>query len=326
MLSTRVFTIGVLSYPQVQRAAVYGLVDLLESADRLHQQTLSASDGPVVDAPRLTVEIIESISEAQADRFAAVILPPSLDGDTAACSARYADWLKTLHQQGVLICSVCAGAFLLAQAGLLENRLATTHWGLADAFRQRYPDVKLDTDKLIIDDGDIITAGGLMAWIDLGLKLVDRYLGSSAMLATARYLLVDPGGREQRFYSVFSPALNHGDSAILKVQHWLQTRYAEPVTVKVMGEEAGLSSRTFIRRFQQATGLNPSEYLQHLRIGKARSLMESSSLSVDEIAWQTGYRDTSAFRRIFHKIIGLTPREYRHRFNASGSCAADDSE
>jgi len=312
------FTIGVLSYPQVQRSAVYGLVDLLESADYLHQQ--EPSD---MARPRLRVEIIEQINASQAEQFTAVILPPSLDGDTAACSEQYASWLQQLHQQGVLVCSVCAGAFLLAQAGLLENRQATTHWMLAEAFRQRYPAVKLDTDKLIIDDGDIITAGGLMAWIDLGLKIVDRYLGSSAMLATARYLLVDPGGREQRFYSVFSPALNHGDSAILRLQHWLQTRYAEPVTVQAMGEQAGLSSRTFIRRFQQATGLNPSEYLQHLRIGKARTLMESSSLSVDEIAWQTGYRDTSAFRRIFQKVMGLTPREYRYRFTASGRDTVD---
>ncbi len=314
MPSTETFTIGVLSYPRVQRSAVYGLIDLLESADRQYQ-----ADMPSGAAHRLVVEAIEEISPDQATHFTAIILPPSLDGDAAACCEDYAHWLNTMHQQGVLVCSVCAGAFLLAQAGLLEGRAATTHWMLADAFRQRYPAVKLDTDKLIIDDGDIITAGGLMAWIDLGLKIVDRYLGPSAMLATARYLLVDPGGREQRFYSVFSPALSHGDSAILKVQHWLQTRYEAPVTVTDMGQIANLSPRTFIRRFHQATGLNPSEYLQHLRIGKARSLMESSSLSVDEIAWQTGYRDTSAFRRIFQKVMGLTPREYRYRFTAVGS-------
>lgn len=313
MASTDTFTIGVLSYPGVQRSAVYGLIDLLESADRLY-----LADKSPGTAHRLVVEVIEAISPEQATHFAAVILPPSLDGDAAACCEDYARWLNLMHSQGVLVCSVCAGAFLLAQAGLLEGRAATTHWVLADAFRQRYPAVKLDTDKLIIDDGDIITAGGLMAWIDLGLKIVDRYLGPSAMLATARYLLVDPGGREQRFDSVFSPALNHGDSAIVKTQHWLQLHYAESITVHEMGQIASLSPRTFIRRFQQATGLNPSEYLQHLRIGKARSLMESSSRSVDEIAWQVGYQDTSAFRRIFYKVMGLTPREYRYRFTAVG--------
>ncbi|MCV6589331.1 MAG: helix-turn-helix domain-containing protein [Marinobacterium sp.] len=136
------------------------------------------------------------------------------------------------------------------------------------------------------------------------------------MLATARFLLVDPGGREQRFYNVFSPTLNHGDAAILKVQHWLQGNYQQAVTVRQMGDIAGLSARTFIRRFQKATELNPSDYLQHLRVGQARTLMESSILSVDEIAWRVGYSDSSAFRRIFQKIIGLTPRAYRQRFSA----------
>lgn len=298
-------SIGIYHYPQAQKAATYGLMDLFATAN--NQRQLSEQPRPLLNA--LLIEQLEPVTE-----LSALILPPSIEGTKH--SKELAAMLLPLHQRGVLLCSVCAGAFLLAETGLLDNRKATTHWGLANEFQQRYPQVQLDTDKLLIDDGDIITAGGLMAWVDLGLKLVDRYLGPSVMLATARFLLVDPGGREQRFYSVFSPVLNHGDQAILQLQHWLQNHYAEAVTVSGMARMAKLTERTFIRRFQCATRLNPSEYLQHLRIGKARELMESSQLAVEQIAWQVGYQDPAAFRRTFRKIMGLTPKEYRYRFLA----------
>ncbi|UTW58815.1 helix-turn-helix domain-containing protein [Kordiimonas sp. SCSIO 12603] len=249
--------------------------------------------------------------------MSALILPPSLHGDILSTAGIFKADLQKLYGDGVLMCSVCAGAFLLAEAGLLDGRTATTHWDLANQFESSYPDVELNVERMLVDDGDLITAGGVMAWIDLGLKLVDRFLGPAIMLKTAKFLLVDPGEREQRFYSVFSPSLSHGDSAVLKVQQWLQSGFAEAVTVKEMTEFSGLSGRTFIRRFQQATGFSPSEYLQHLRIGKARELMELTSQSVDQIAWQVGYQDPGAFRRIFHKVMGLTPRDYRARFAIS---------
>lgn len=207
---------------------------------------------------------------------------------------------------------------MLASAGLLDGREATTHWALVKDFERHFPGVDLNPDMLVVDDGDIMTAGGIMAWTDLGLKLVDRYLGPTTMLETARFLLVDPGGREQRFYSTFSPSLAHGDEQILAVQHYLQKSFCEPTTVTDMADKAGMSKRTFIRRFQHATTLNPSEYLQHLRIGQARKLIEGSRQSVDQIAWNVGYTDTSAFRKVFYKLVGLTPKEYRNRFTLAG--------
>lgn len=153
-----------------------------------------------------------------------------------------------------------------------------------------------------------------MAWVDLGLRLVGRFLGSAALLATARYFLVDPGGREQRFYSTFAPQLTHGDAAILKAQHWLQANSGGRVSLPMMAARAKLGDRTFLRRFQAATGMTPGQYLQHLRVGKARELLERSGLSVDEIAWQVGYGDPGAFRKVFLKVMGLSPGEYRRRF------------
>jgi transcriptional regulator GlxA family with amidase domain len=138
------------------------------------------------------------------------------------------------------------------------------------------------------------------------------------MLETARYLLVDPPGREQRYYSNFSPRLNHGDEQILKVQHWLHASGARQVTLAAMSERARLEERTFLRRFRRATGLRPTEYCQHLRIGKAREMLEFSNRTVEQIAGAAGYEDPGAFRKVFHKITGLSPGDYRNRFGLTG--------
>jgi transcriptional regulator GlxA family with amidase domain len=139
-------------------------------------------------------------------------------------------------------------------------------------------------------------------------------LGSTIMLETARFLLVDPPGREQRYYSCFSPNLLHGDRAILKVQHWLQSSGARDTTLHVMAARAGLEERTFLRRFQRATGLRPTEYCQHLRVGRAREMLEFTNDAVDQIAWSIGYEDSGAFRKVFHKVMGISPSAYRKRF------------
>ena len=156
-----------------------------------------------------------------------------------------------------------------------------------------------------------------MAWTDLGLKLVDRFLGPTIMAETAHYLLVDPPGREQRYYSVFSPSLTHGDAAVLKVQHWLQATGAQDMSIATLTSRAGLEERTFLRRFRKATGLTAVDYCQRLRIGRARELLQFGALPIEAIAWQVGYGDPKAFRKVFIKITGLTPSEYRGRFSVS---------
>jgi transcriptional regulator GlxA family with amidase domain len=247
-------------------------------------------------------------------------VPPSLDGyRPGESTAALATFIARRHDEGTVLCSACVGSFLLAEAGLLSGRPATTHWGLKEQFAARFPDVELDTDKLLIDDGDVITAGGMMAWVDLGLRLVGRFVGPAAVLATARYFLVDPGGREQRFYSVFSPSLTHGDAAVLKTQRWLQSKSGEKVTLSQMARQAALGERTFLRRFRAATGMKPTEYVQHLRVAKAREMIELTNESIEEITRRVGYEDVGSFRQVFQKIMGLSPGEYRRRFAARRS-------
>lgn len=304
-------TIGIVRYPGAQEAAVYGLTDLLRTADRLSEQRGA-------DHGRLTVVHWSPHDEPLSleGPLDAVVLPPSLDEPTNP--GPLTAWLQQRHREGTLLCSICVGAFVLAQTGLLDGRPATTHWALEEQFATRFPRVALDTDRLVVDDGDVITAGGLMAWVDLGLRLVERYLGPSVMQSTARYFLVDPGDREQRFYRTFAPSLTHGDEAVLAAQRWLQGHCRNKVTVSMMAAQVGLGERTFLRRFRAATGLRPTEYVQHLRIGQARERLELTRDNVDEVARFVGYEDPGAFRRIFARLMGLSPRDYRRRFS---SCA-----
>ncbi|PNG26751.1 GlxA family transcriptional regulator [Methylocella silvestris] len=314
--------IGLLLYPGAQLAAVHGLTDLFEVANRLARErnstcVLRVSHWRLEEPAGSAARVFDTNPDAPGAP-AILIAPPSLgELQSREAMAPLALWLKAQHAAGATLGSVCAGAFLIAETGLLAGRAATTHWVYAETLQQRYPQIIVDTDKLIIDDGDIITAGGLMAWTDLGLKLIDRLLGPTIMAETARFLLVDPPGREQRFYSHFAPKLRHGDEAILKVQHWLQAQGARETSLPAMAARAGLEQRTFLRRFSKATGLRPVEYCQHLRVGKAREMLEFTGRSVEEIAFAVGYADPGAFRKVFVKVVGLSPGHYRTRFSAA---------
>jgi transcriptional regulator GlxA family with amidase domain len=159
----------------------------------------------------------------------------------------------------------------------------------------------------------------VLAWVDLGLTLVERLLGRTVMISTARFMLVDPPGREQRFYDEFAPPLQHGDKAVLSVQHWLQADASANSTVEALAERAGLGARTFLRRFVKATGMKPSEYQQRLRIARSRELLEFTRDTVDQVAEAAGYEDASGFRRTFKRVIGLSPAEYRRRYQRRGN-------
>ena len=320
--------IGLVLYPGAQLAAVLGLTDLFTVANRIlvSKQPTSSAALKVTHwqeevSRRRLVRVFESDTKTSA-RVSAVILPPSLvnqpdaDGEMALI-----DWLREQHGKGAVLCSVCAGAFLLAGTGLMAGRRMTTHWLHAQSLQQRFPSIIVDSDEMLIDDGDVITAGGLMSWTDLGLRLVDRLLGPAVMLETARTVLVDPPGREQRYYSVFSPRMTHGDAAVLKVQHWLQDTQARDVALASLAAQAGLEERTFLRRFQKATGMTTTEYCQRLRIGRGRVLLESSTLAIDAVAWEVGYQDTAAFRKVFKRILGLSPGDYRQRFSGAAGRA-----
>lgn len=318
---TTIPEIGIVDYEGAQAAAVLGMTDLLAAAEARARQQGGGDRSRLrishwhrnadQNAPQRTYDTLQGAP----GHPTVIIIPPGLGDPLPRAAAEvYADWLREQHSKGSVLGSICKGAFLLGETGLFAGRTVTTHWTYEEQLVRTFPGVSINTDRIIIDDGDILTAGGVMAWIDLSLKLIERFLGPNIMLDTARAFLVDPPGREQSYYSAFSPRLNHGDAAILKVQHWLQATEGKETGLGVLAEQAGLEERTFMRRFQKATGHTTGEYVQRLRMHKARDLLQFTQDTVDTVAWKVHYGDPGAFRKVFSRIVGLTPAEYRQRF------------
>lgn len=309
--------IALLIYPDCQLAAIYGLTDLFSIASswamtlegRAGESSLRISHWKMEGE---TVSCIWDSHPGEPHALRYVIAPPSIIMPEKMQSMTPASqWLSERHAQGVTVCSVCAGAFVLAETGLMNGRRATTHWAFADSLSERFPGIDVAPDNMIIDDGDVITAGGILAWADLGLLLVEKLLGQTVMLETARFLIVDPPRASQARYKAFLPRFDHGDREVLQIQHQF---HATPELQKSVGELAdsvNLSERTLQRRFVRATKLKLTEYHQNVRIMKARQLLETTNGSIESIAWSVGYTDPAAFRKIFARLTGTTPNVYR---------------
>jgi transcriptional regulator GlxA family with amidase domain len=245
-----------------------------------------------------------------------IIFVPVIYGDLSSILSNKGliIWLHDQNKRGSIICAVCAGVFVAAETGLLDGRKATTHWHLAAEFNKRYPDVILKKEKMIVDEGDIITAGGATAYLDLSLYLTGRFGTPQLATLLSKTLLIDPARRSQTPYTAFDFNTAHADEKILKTQHWMKKNASTSISVALLADVAGLGQRTFARRFKKATGDTPVEYLQHLRIGKARRLLETTDEPVDAITYLAGYADASSFRRLFKKTTGLSPTAYRKKF------------
>ncbi|MEK1907954.1 MAG: helix-turn-helix domain-containing protein [Pseudomonas sp.] len=224
------------------------------------------------------------------------------------------DWLQLQHQQGSYIASMCTGAFVSAQAGLLDGRSATTHWAFSEQFARRFPKVRLQPERTVTDDGQLLCSGGSTSGSDLLLHLIRKFASPQLAAECAKKLLVDLAVRSQSPYASTTFKKNHTDAEILRVQIWLEQRLAQCIVMEKLATEFGLSMRNFIRRFKDATEQTPIEYLQNLRIEKAKFLLESSQQGFEQITLQVGYADDNSFRRLFKQRVGLAPSAYRKRF------------
>ncbi|WP_432735361.1 GlxA family transcriptional regulator [Maridesulfovibrio sp. FT414] len=279
-------------------------------------ESVSADGRPVVGFAGIPVQVSRLLSECVPD---VLVIPPCFgDIGPLLADSGLRRSLVALADSGTVIATVCAGSFLLAGAGLLDNRPATTHWKLAEDFRLRFPAVDLQPRRMLIDGGGYICAGGAMAWQDLALHLVARFMGREVASNCAKVLVMDSTRHVQTPYFMFDQldsVPGFADRSITAVQKWMQDNYRQGAAVEQLADLAGLGVRTFLRRFKRATGMTPNSYLQQLRIEAARHLLEVSSESVDEITELVGYENVSSFRRLFKSRTGLSPREYRSRFS-----------
>lgn len=223
-------------------------------------------------------------------------------------------WIVTQYQRGVPIAATCTGAFLLAETGLLDGRIATTNWQFARMFRRRYPNVHLNIDRMITETDGLICTGAVTAIFNLALYLIQRYGGEELSSICAKSFLVDPNRESQAPYAIFRSSKGHGDDQVLEAQQWMEANYAQTISIDAVAQKVGMSPRHFKRRFRKATGATPLVYLQNVRIQAAKEKLETTQESVNEITYCIGYEDSSTFRRLFKREVGLSPREYRDKF------------
>lgn len=236
------------------------------------------------------------------------------DLDTAiAANQGVLPWLKEQAMRGTHIAGVCSGVALLAEAGLLNGRRATTHWALADQFRQRFPAVLWDTEYLITESDGIYCGGGINAAADLSLFLVQKFFGHETAAQCAKAMLLEMPRTWQIAFAHLDVVRDHGDGAVTRAQDWIHRHYHTEIRFDDLALRMGMSPRNFIRRFKSATGRSPLDYLQALRVASAKRLLESGKGTVQEISSIVGYDDAIFFRSLFRRHVGLSPSQYRQR-------------
>jgi transcriptional regulator GlxA family with amidase domain len=244
-------------------------------------------------------------------------------------NAALIDWVGRSHQTGSQVFSTCTGSFLLAEAGLLNERDATTHWAFADMMRAEYPRIRLHSDRVLVaatENASIVTCGGAASWMDMVLYLVGRFASPEAAMKLAKFQMYDWHHQGQTPYARLTSRSQTADRLIQESQKWLAFNYAEPDPVHAMITQSGLSRRTFGRRFQHATGHAPLDYVQRVRIEEAKQVLETEKATIENVARQVGYDDPVSFRRLFKRLVGETPAEYRKRQTVSDAARQIESQ
>jgi transcriptional regulator GlxA family with amidase domain len=225
------------------------------------------------------------------------------------------DALVTAHDRGRRVVSICTGAFVLAEAGLLDGLHATTHWQYTDELEREHPAVHVDRDVLYVDEGDILTSAGVCCGIDLCLHLVRRDLGATVANQIARGIVAAPHREGGQTQYVPAPVANAGDTALADTRAWALERLGEPLTVPQLSRHAGMSERSFMRRFTEETGTTPLQWLMGARMGLARELLEATDHSVDVVARDSGLGSAANLRLHFRRALNTTPTAYRRAFS-----------
>jgi len=223
-------------------------------------------------------------------------------------------WLLKWHARGAYVAGICSGVAFLAECGLLDGREATTHWGVAEILRQRYPNVRWRPEQFVTEDHRILCSGGVYASIDLSLYLVEKFCGHEIALQCAKSLLVSMPRSRQTGYSTLPLSRPHSDDKIKQIEEYLHQNFDRDVSIDTLAERSSMGPRNFIRRFKAATGRVPSTYIQMLRVSAAKELLERGTTPIQTVCSKIGYDDIAFFRSLFKRHTGTTPAEYRNRF------------
>jgi transcriptional regulator GlxA family with amidase domain len=319
--------VSLVVFPECDPSIVYGVFDTLWAAGR---DFSDREDNPIfipriVSSSKQPMQLVTGVSIIPQDCIdevsrTDVVFVPNVLVKSAAClrglDRRLLEWIKAKHRQGAALYAACGGSLVLAEAGLLEGEQATTHWAYAPLFRQEYPGVTLHADRLIVQSGDghtLVCSGGASSWQDLALLLVAKFAGTTEAIRLSKLFLYQWHRDGQLPYASMIQNVKHGDATIEGAQQWIAMNYDKPDVVGGLVRQCGLPKRTFDRRFRTATGYSPLAYIQALRIEEAKQLLETTNIAVETIGREVGYEDAGSFRRLFRRLAGIGPAEYRRK-------------
>ncbi len=331
-MSNTTIRVSVIVFPESDPSMFYGVFDTLWSVGRLWDPMVGRGPGRAIFEPMIVsaepgplklVTGVSIIPQSTIDETLStdIVFVPNVlvakPSDVASLDRRLIDWICQQHAAGVPIYAACGGPIVLAQAGLLEGYEATTHWGYAPLFRQMFPGVTLHEERILVQTGrghSIVCSGGSSSWQDLCLMLIARHAGTDEALRISKLFLYQWHRDGQLPYAVMIRNAHHSDAVIARGQEWIADHYPRKDAVAALLANSGLSKRTFDRRFKAATGYSPLAYIQALRIEEAKQILETENLPVDDIGQSVGYEDSTSFRRLFRRLTGMSPAEYRRKF------------
>ena len=322
----------IVAVPETAGSALYGMVDVLKAAGNVWETLTRQDSGKTLFDVRIVspekqpfacgngIPVVPDCAISDEPKARIVILPELWLGPDEDIKGRYPalmDWLRVAHKQGAYLYSACSGAIMLAETGLLDGCEATSHWAYCDLFQKRYPNVRFRPEpNLVIADrsGRIVTAGGTTSWHDLAIHIIARHANPGEALRIAKVYLLKWHDEGQLPYAPLVRSAPHADSIVRDCQKLLKECYREADAIQRVVSLARIPERTLKRRFKAATGTTFIEYVQNLRIEEAKRLLETTIMNADDISAEVGYEDHSFFRRLFKRLTGLKPGEYRRMF------------
>jgi transcriptional regulator GlxA family with amidase domain len=273
------------------------------------QKQVKANDGEyIVQTDRLLDEVAETD----------LVVIPALYGNmerAVQSNAPAIPWIQQMHQNGAEVASLCVGAFLLGATGLVNGRKCSTHWAYCNEFKETFPEVEVVDGAVVTESDRVYSSGGANSLWNLLLYLLEKYADRDTAILASKYFTIDIDRSSQAAFAMFTGQKNHTDMAILQAQQYIEQNIQERISVDELANRAAIGRRTFERRFKQATNNAVLEYIQRIKMEAAKRRFENSRMNISEVMYDVGYTDVKAFRDMFKKITGLTPIEYRNKYN-----------
>lgn len=273
------------------------------------ERHIQAQDGEYTIATSKLVSDVKSTD---------MVIIPALYGDLDNALKLNEDaipWIVEMYNNGSEVASLCLGAYLLADTGLIDGKRCSTHWAYYDDFRKRFPSIEVVDGAIITDEGRIYSSGGANSIWNMLLYVLEKQTSRDIAILAAKYFAIDIDRDNQNAFTIFRAQKDHRDKEILKAQHFIEENYIDRITIDVLADNVNVSRRSFERRFKSATNNTVSQYIQRVRIESAKRTFEASLKNVNEVMFDVGYTDTKSFREVFKRITGLTPVEYRNKYS-----------